>query len=329
MKIVRNINEIKLDSCALAIGNFDGIHLGHQKLINMMSAKAKEKDIPSVILSFYNHPLVFINRIRDYYITCPEEKIAILEDMDVDILVIPDFDEKFMNMTPDEFIQLIRSQLNPENIVVGKNFNFGHARKGDPNTLIDHFGKKVEVIEPVRYEDVKISSTLIRSRIKKGYLKKAAKLLGRNFFIDSKVRSGKKIGRDLEAPTINFNMDKTRKILPPSGVYISKVHYDDTISYGITNIGGAPTLDSFDDKCIETHIFDNEIKTMYNKQVRVELLLFLREEIRFKDISELKQKIKEDIQQAKKIIRNWGRDEKNNNHHHHNDDDANHKFTGS
>ncbi|PLX19024.1 MAG: hypothetical protein C0601_03165 [Candidatus Muiribacterium halophilum] len=328
MKILRDIENIELKSCALAIGNFDGVHIGHQKIMNDLLKYSKQKDIPSVVFSFYNHPLIYINKIKDYYITCPEEKIQLFKEQGIDILIMPDFNESFMKMSPENFIKILKDHLNPQHIIVGKNFNFGFARKGNPQTLIDNFDDKVNVIEQVRYEGIKISSTIIRELLKSGDIKKASTLLGRNFFITSKVRSGKKIGRDLNAPTINFNMDQTSKILPPAGVYISKVFYDSRCSYGISNIGGAPTLDSFDDKCIETHIFDKEIKNMYNKQVKIELLKFLREEIKFDDLSLLKDKISEDIANAKKIINLWRKDETNsNNHYHSSDDDINYKCT--
>ncbi|MFA5478434.1 MAG: bifunctional riboflavin kinase/FAD synthetase [Candidatus Muiribacteriota bacterium] len=287
----------------LSIGNFDGVHKGHKYLLEKCVKQAQEKKIPSVVFSFYNNPALFINNVGSYYITLPEEKIDLIKNLNVEICCFPIFDEKIMKISPEIFMEKIQFYFNPSKIIVGQNFNFGYKREGDYNSLQSFFGlDRVDVIKPVEYESERISSTRIRKLIYDGEVELAEKLLGYNFFIEGIVSEGNKIGAQLGIPTLNIHTEKSGKIVPKPGVYVTKTLLDGVLFDSITNIGGAPTLNFEDRNKIETHIFDNNLQKMYNKKIKIIFLKFLRDEVKFENVEMLKNTMLSDIIKAKKII---------------------------
>lgn len=306
MRVIRKIEEIDLKKtfrCCVAIGNFDGVHKGHKFLLHKLKEISEKNNIPTVVFSFYNHPLIFINNLKKYYITLPEEKIEILSSLGIDYLFCPDFDKEFMNMRTIPFIEFLKRHFSPEFIVVGENFNFGFGREGNPESLKKNFDGNTIVVEPIKYENENISSSRIRNCLRDGDVKEVKELCGYYYSITGTVVSGNKLGNRLGVPTLNIDMTESTKIVPKKGVYATYTTIDNVVYPGITNIGGAPTIDHFRRDKIETYVFDKELKKMYNEKIKVQFIDFLRDEKKFDNLEILKENMFNDMKKAKKILK--------------------------
>ncbi|MGM0607933.1 MAG: bifunctional riboflavin kinase/FAD synthetase [Candidatus Muiribacteriota bacterium] len=290
----------KYKNCALSIGNFDGVHAGHDYILEKTLEYSKINNLKAAVFSFYNHPSIYINNLRNYCITTPDEKIKIMQKKGIDVIFSPCF-EKYMNIEATEFLRMIDKFLSPSLITVGKNFHFGYKREGDTNLLKKFFKERANIIEPLKINGDNISSTKIRTFIKKGEVKKASEYLKRPFFMHGIVESGNRIGREFKVPTLNFRVKNSCKIIPDPGVYFSKTLINNKKFVSITNVGGAPTINFEDDKKIETHIFDIELQNMYNKKIKVEFIEFIRKEKKFKNTEDLVKQINKDIYVGKKL----------------------------
>ncbi|MCK9224986.1 MAG: bifunctional riboflavin kinase/FAD synthetase [Candidatus Muirbacterium halophilum] len=305
MSILKNIKQNLFKECNIAIGNFDGVHKGHRFLLNKLIELSKADNIPSVVFSFYNHPLIYINKLKTYYITEPDEKLEIIENAGVDYIISPFFDDYFKNMDKKEFILFLIKNYNPKRIIVGENFNFGYQRKGQAEDILDYFKENAIIIKPVEINGNRISSSKIRQYLREHNIKHANLFLGYNYFVQGIVKKGNMLGNQLGVPTLNIENNQSGKLVPFPGVYITKTHIDNEIYSSITNIGGAPTINFEKDDKIETYVFDKKLENMYNKKIKVEFLEFLREERKFEDLNELRINMMKDIENAKKIITNW------------------------
>jgi riboflavin kinase/FMN adenylyltransferase len=302
MKFLK-ISENKIfEECNIAIGNFDGVHRGHRFLLDTLVKLSQEDNIPSLVFTFYNHPLMYINNLRSYYITEPDEKLEIIENTDVDYIVSPDFDEYFKKMSKIEFIEFLKKYYNPRRIVVGENFNFGYQREGSPDDIKEYFRDNAVIIKPVEIEGERISSSVIRKALHNHNICKANRFLGYNYFITGIVKKGNQLGNQLGVPTMNIETGNSGKLVPSPGVYVTKTYIDDMVYSGVSNIGGAPTINFEKSDKIETYVFDKKLENMYNKKIKVEFIEFLREEKKFSDLSELRLNMLKDIEEAKKII---------------------------
>lgn len=295
MKVYDNLDFSKVIEAKpdiTCIGAFDGIHLGHQALIKL----AKTVSSNYQILTFEPVPKKYFNNLHELLST-KDMKVDILSKHNPDSIIFMNF-EDVKDLSPVNFCTILSNKLNTKSIVVGKDFKFGKNREGDVNFLIKHFGSaNVHVLDDYEVNDVKISSTLIKSSISEGKLNLANQYLGYNFKLTGKVVHGNRKGHEIGFPTANIAIN-TNLVVPKYGVYEVKVLVNDEIHEGIMNIGIRPTVSNELKVSFETHIlnFDEDI---YDSVIEVELLSFIREEIKFKNLQQLQSQILIDINSIK------------------------------
>ncbi len=303
MKIYKNTN-LKNKHCkgVLAIGNFDGIHLGHQKVIKEAKKKANKKKLPFGIMSFEPMPVMFFNKkLRNHRINSLDQKTIQLKRLKLDFLIIKKFNKKFSRLTAEKFIEkMIFKKAKCRYLYVSSNFRFGFKRKGNIRTL-KKFEKKFNykniIIKSLKKKNNVISSTLIRKKIREGKIQEANKLLNRKWAVDGKVIKGQKRGRKIGFPTCNLKMGNY--VIPRLGVYAVKVKTSDFNKNGVANIGYRPTFNG-QSLLLETNIFGIN-KNLYNKVISVSFRKFIRPEKKFKNFEYLKKQVKLDIKKAKNV----------------------------
>ena len=302
---IRNISlqsKVDVKLFHLAIGNFDGVHLGHQQIINTLVNNAKKNDKLSAILSFNPHPRSFFSKDLDHYqIISEDQKKNLLKGLGVDYYFSLHFDQNVASLLPSEFIEkIIVQMLQVDKLIVGYDFRFGKNREGNIILLKDHaaiHGFALEIIQPIRdgsSEEV-YSSTAIRKALHIGDVKKASYILGRPWTMTGKVIHG-----DKRASTINFptaNILPHSQVYPQKGVYAINAIMGNNLLKGIANFGERPTVDG-KKLLLEVNLFDFD-KDIYGKQLTVEFLTFIREEKKFDTFSLLKDQITKDIHIAK------------------------------
>ncbi|WP_312335175.1 bifunctional riboflavin kinase/FAD synthetase [Anaerospora hongkongensis] len=300
MELFTELADISLhQNIAIALGTFDGIHAGHQQIIGQAVQLARQSSGTSVVFTFRNHPLSIIDPERcPPFIMAEEEKVEVIAGMGVDILMSIPFDVKFLQLMPDEFIQLLIHYFRPAHVVVGPNYTFGYQGKGNPEILRKagasyHFD--VQVPEAVLVDHSLVSSTLIRQLIASGDVQQAAKLLGRPFVMAGIVMSGDQRGRQLGYPTANIPVPPGM-VIPADGVYAVQVMTGNTWFNGLANVGVNPTFNG-QSRRIEVFIL-NFNDDLYNKKVRVSFLARLRGEVKFAGAEALKEQIARDITEA-------------------------------
>ena len=305
MKVYEDSNFYIQENTAVTIGNFDGIHLGHQKLIKTVLDHSKQGGLKSVVFSFDPHPVSFF-RGTDNFLTMfnIQEKKYIAEKTGIDILIQYPFTREFAELSPNEFMDLFCKKTNCKFIVVGENYCFGKDRAGNIDTLKqlgEERGVKVVGIPRVKVNGVRVSSTRIRGLINYGDMEQVARLLNKPYFAIGKIVEGDKRGRLMNYPTINMSPE-AKKLLPPDGVYFSTIEIDGKQYYGMSNIGLNPTFNG-ERRKIETHIFDfNE--DVYGKTAVVTFYKRIRGEVKFENMDALKLQMNEDQRYALSLINN-------------------------
>ncbi len=302
MLIYKNLSKInRLGKSVLAIGNFDGLHLGHQKVLKEAYTKAKKSRLKFGVITFEPLPVMFFNKkIKNHRINNLNQKIKDLKKMKIDFLIIIKFNKKFSKTTYKKFIKnIIFKKTNCKFLFISKNFRFGKNREGDVKKLRSYENQyfyKTCVAKPFKKKRRILSSTIIRSEISKGNIIKVNQLLGRKWSIEGRVIKGKKRGRKIGFPTCNIKINEY--VLPKLGVYSVNVHINKLKRKGIANIGFRPT---FRGKTIllEVHIFGLKAN-LYNKKIKINFVKFIRPEIKFRNINQLKKQIKKDINRVKK-----------------------------
>ena len=284
----------------IAIGNFDGVHLGHQKVLKEAKKKAKNNNMKFGVLTFEPVPVMFFNNnIKNHRINNQEQKIYYLKKHKLDFLIIIKFNKLFSNLSATDFIKnIIYKKLNSSFIFVSKNFRFGKNRSGDINSLIENEKKydyKTIITNPLKKNSKILSSSVLRKDISRGNIKKINKFLGREWSIKGRVIRGKQLGRKIGFPTCNIKMNDY--ILPKLGVYSVKVMVNKLQRRGIANIGYRPTFKG-KTLLLEVNIFGLKAN-LYNKKIIVSFIKFIRPEKKFNDINQLKVQIKKDIIKAK------------------------------
>ena len=303
MKIYKNFNIGKrFQNSAIAIGNFDGFHLGHQRVIKIGKQIAKRNNLKFGLMVFQPLPVMFFNKsLKNYRIDSLRQKIDSSKKHGIDFLIVKRFDKKFSNIRAEDFIEkIIYKKLKTKLIFISRNFRFGKNRTGNINLLKNKekfFQYKINTINPLNKKGSAISSTLIRRNIAKGKIHYTNKLLGRFWTVEGVVKRGEKRGRKIGFPTCNLDLENY--IVPKLGVYSAKIIVDKRIKKkGIVNIGYRPTFGK-NKLLLEAHIFGLK-KNLYDKRIKVMLIKFIRKEKRFKSVVELKNQIKRDIRKAKK-----------------------------
>jgi riboflavin kinase/FMN adenylyltransferase len=304
-----SIDAIRLESCELTIGSFDGIHIGHKSLIQQTVESARGLSIPSVALTFFPHPSVILRGRRPaFYINTPEEKAEQLGALGVDFVITQHFDRALSSIKADEFLKLIKDHLQFQGLWVGENFALGHRREGNVAYLEkarEKWNFELNIVPPVYAGGEIVSSTRVREALRSGDVIRVSRYLGRPFLIPGVVIKGVGRGRKLGIPTANLTVWDERAY-PGPGVYACKVHFDDKVLDAVTNIGVRPTFDDDTEMpVIETHILEFD-RDLYGETIKISFLARLRDERKFSGPQELTAQIERDIERARKILSNDG-----------------------
>ena len=304
VKHYSNFNiEKKYKGSIILIGNFDGLHCGHQKLFRLAQSYKKKYNLKIGVINFNPMPKMFFNRnLKNFRLSNINQKIKLLNKFKVDFVITKKFDYKFSKTKSIVFIkEILNKKLNSKFIFVSNNFRFGKKREGNVNLLIKNekiYNYKVVKPKPLINNKKIVSSSLIRNLLENGFLEKANKLLNRNWAIQGIVKKGRQVGKKIGFPTCNIDIQDY--VLAKPGVYAVKVLRKNNTKYlkGIANLGYRPT---FNQKKIllEVHLF-NFSGNLYNKLLSVEFLKFIRKEKKFKNVNQLKSQIKKDLNIAKK-----------------------------
>ena len=304
MKVTKGLkNALSSHPSILTLGTFDGIHQGHRTIISKLTSESKKHDLKSIILTFFPHPRNIVSSKKIKSISTIDEKIQIFSDLDIDELIIQNFNKSFSEMGAEEFIKLLVNNLNLKKIIVGYNHRFGKNRSADINILKDFSSKydfEVVEIKAFEVEKIKISSTKIRNAINDGNIDVCNNYLGYNFNINGIVVKGKSIGKSIGFPTANINIAEEYKIIPKNGVYLVRCFFEKNKFYGMMNIGFNPTFGS-NEKTIEVNIFDFN-RDLYDKNIRIEFLKFIRDEVKFDNAEELQNQLIDDRENCIKHI---------------------------
>jgi len=307
MKVFKNTaipNNYK--NSALAIGNFDGVHKGHQKVFYKTKKFAKKNKIKFGVLTFTTLPVMYFNKkIKNFRLASENQKLELFEKNKVDFIINIKFNKKFSKIRAENFIKkIIYKRINPQSISVSNNFKFGYKRKGN-TSLLKKFSKKYHYkllnINPFKDSERIVSSTKIRNYLKSGYINLANKLLSRTWFIEGQVKKGKKLGRKLGYRTCNINVKNY--ILPRAGIYAVRVSIENKLKKygGVVYLGSRPTFDN-KEILLEVNIFGIN-KNLYKKKLRIYFLKFLRKDQKFKNKAQLIKQMNKDVIFAKKGLK--------------------------
>ncbi|WP_406732685.1 bifunctional riboflavin kinase/FAD synthetase [Vibrio scophthalmi] len=311
MELIRGIHNIQPhhQGCVLTIGNFDGVHLGHQAVLEQVSLQAKTLDLPSMVMTFEPQPLeLFAKDKAPARLTRLRDKFVQLNKLDIDRLLCVSFNTYFASLTADEFItDLLVKRLGVKFLVIGDDFCFGRGRKGD-FAMLQQAGKRYgfEVVSTQSFclQQLRVSSTAIRNALAQDDLPAAAQMLGRDYSISGRVSHGRKLGRTIGFPTANIPLK--RCVSPVSGVYVVQaLGLGEQAIGGVANIGQRPTVNGVRQQ-LEVHLFDFQAN-LYGKQLEIVLLQKLRDEHKFESFDALKQQIELDAEAARVWLRQFKR----------------------
>lgn len=285
------------EEIVLALGFFDGVHKGHQQIIQHTVARAREKGLKSAIMTFTEHPLnAIFPTYAPFLLTGNIQKIRLMKELGIDYVFLNDFDETLMRLSPQAFIgDYLLGKYNVAEIVVGFNYTFGYKGKGTTDTLKEYgeiFDYEVQVVEPFVIGKQAVSSTFIRQLISSGAVDKVETYLGRKYRVEGPVVIGKGLGHRYDMPTANLRLNEPL-ILPGSGVYYTTVDFQGQILDGLTNLGFNPTFEKHP-YSIETYIYDFE-QSIYGDMLGITFENKIRGEIKFSSVDELVTRVKSDI----------------------------------
>lgn len=309
MRIFNNISETKeLTNTIVTIGTFDGVHLGHQKIINRLLELKKQYGGETLLFTFDPHPrkVLFPNQNDLKLITTTEEKCDLLKQFGIDNVLVFPFTKEFSQMSASDYISnIISEKLKTKTLVIGYDHHFGTNREGNINTLkqvCEKYNFTVEEISAQEIDQLNVSSTRIRKAIEDGNIEIANRFLGYTFFIKGQVVKGKQLGRTIGYPTANVQINDIDKIKPKTGVYAVKVILNNKGYFGMLNIGFNPTTDSDKLQKIEVNIFDFD-EDIYGQTIKIEFVKHLRNEVKFANLDELKQQLGKDKQDCLKLFK--------------------------
>lgn len=284
---------------ATAIGYFDGVHLGHQTVIQKTVHIANEHELKPALMTFHPHPKEILKNEVLSYITPLQDKIDLVAHLGIEVVYVVHFTSEVAQMTPNEFINQVLLPLGIQQVIVGFDFRFGRGGSGDAHTLSreSHGALTVHIIDPITREDKKISSSIIREKLLRGEVEKVHECLSRPYTMRGTVVNGEKIGRTIGFPTANIAL-KDRYFIPKMGVYGVRISIGKEKYFGVMNIGVKPTVSQHNAVSIEVHILDFSHE-IYDEEVAIEMLFFIRDERKFSSIEELTKQIQDDIVFAK------------------------------
>ena len=305
MKILNDLDSFSKTDTVVTIGKFDGVHIAHQKIIKRLINTAKENELSSVILTFFPHPRMVLQKDANIkLINTIDERSQILEALGLDCLFIKKFTHEFSRLSSQDFVkQILVDKLHAKKVIIGYDHRFGRNRNADINDLRD-FGKKlhfkVEEISSQDVDDVSVSSTKIRNALSDGNIEKANKYLGYSFMITGTVVKGKELGRQIDFPTANITVKEDYKLIPKQGSYVVSAVIDSQLVHGMMNIGTNPTVNG-NKETIEVHFF-NLNKDLYHQKIQVNLLHRIRDEQKFESVEALKLQLAKDEAASLKYI---------------------------
>ena len=308
MSKVKNIEIYNsTEPTVVTIGTFDGVHIGHQKIIKHLINTGKSKGLKSVILTFFPHPRMVLQKDSNIkLINTIDERRNILDDLGLDYLVVKKFTHEFSRLSSENFVKgILVEELNAKKVIIGYDHRFGRNRNADINdlkTFGETFGFEVEEISAQDINDVAVSSTKIRLALMDGEIHKANAYLGYNFMLTGKVTKGKSLGKQLGFPTANIEIEEDYKIIPKQGSYIVNSMIKDTLVYGMMNIGVNPTVNG-SKQTIEVHFFDFD-DDIYEDTIKIDLLHRIRDEEKFESLEALKLQLAKDKETAIEYISN-------------------------
>lgn len=308
MSKVKNIEIYNsTEPTVVTIGTFDGVHIGHQKIIKHLINTGKSKGLKSVILTFFPHPRMVLQKDSNIkLINTIDERRNILDDLGLDYLVVKKFTHEFSRLSAENFVKgILVEELNAKKVIIGYDHRFGRNRNADINdlkTFGETFGFEVEEISAQDINDVAVSSTKIRLALMDGEIHKANAYLGYNFMLTGKVTKGKSLGKELGFPTANIEIEEDYKIIPKQGSYIVNSMIKDTLFYGMMNIGVNPTVNG-SKQTIEVHFFDFD-DDIYEDTIKIDLLHRIRDEEKFESLEALKLQLAKDKETAIEYISN-------------------------
>ena len=298
MKIFHSINEFHSNKKTIVtLGTFDGVHIGHTEILKKLTQNTHDGEFESTVLTFFPHPRTVLQGKSDLkLLNTINEKISLLENIGIENLIIHPFDEKFAELSAEEFAKTILvDQLQVQKIIIGYDHRFGKNRTADINDLITfgtQFGFEVEQISAQEIDAISISSTKIRNALELGDIDLANQYLGYSYFLSGTVVKGKQLGRTIGFPTANIELDEDYKLVPKNGVYIVCAKIDDQLVNGMMNIGFNPTVEG-KNKTIEVHLFDFN-SDLYNHKIKISIKYPIRSEQKFESVAVLKQQLIKD-----------------------------------
>ena len=298
MKTFQSIYDFQpKNKTVLTLGTFDGVHIGHKKIIEKLIQNSSWCECESLVLTFFPHPrMVLQDNTEIKLLNTIDERTELLQKSGLDNLIIHPFDQAFSRLTAEEFVSsILVDQFNVKKIIIGYDHRFGRNRTADIHDLIE-FGQKyefeVEQISAQEIDEVSVSSTKIRNALTEGNVKLANDYLGYNYLLTGIITKGKGIGRTLDFPTANLQIQETYKLIPKNGVYIVQSLLENKLVYGMMNIGFNPTVNG-ESKSIEIHFFDYE-GDLYTKNVQIQLVDRIRDEVKFENLEKLKEQLYKD-----------------------------------
>ena len=308
MSNVQNLEAYKSKApTVVTIGTFDGVHIGHKKIIKRLINTGKSDGLKAVILTFFPHPRMVLQKDSNIkLINTIDERSAILDDLGLDYLLIKKFTKAFSRLSAEDFVkQILVDTLNAKKVIIGYDHRFGRNRNADINDLKTFgikYGFEVEEISVEDIDDVAVSSTKIRKALNEGNIAKANSFLGYHFMLNGTVVKGKGLGKKIDYPTANILIKEDYKLIPKRGSYIVNSKINDKLYFGMMNIGVNPTVDG-DKETIEVHFFDLN-KDIYNRKIQIHLLERIRDEQKFESLEALKIQLQKDKERALNYIAN-------------------------
>ncbi|RTY65593.1 MULTISPECIES: bifunctional riboflavin kinase/FAD synthetase [unclassified Flavobacterium] len=302
MKIFHSINDfVSQKKTILTLGTFDGVHIGHKKILNKLTQNTENENYESLVLTFFPHPRMVLQEHSDLkLLNTITEKIDLLEKIGIENLVIHPFDETFSRLTAEEFVSTILvDRFHIHKIIIGHDHRFGRNRTADIDDLIA-FGKEynfeVEQISVQEINAISVSSTKIRKALLEGDMALANEYLGYDYSLTGKIIQGKQLGRTIGFPTANLKIEENYKLIPQNGVYIVQSSINQKTVFGMMNIGFNPTVDG-QNQSIEIHYFDFDAD-LYNQDISVSILQRIRSEQKFESVDVLKEQLEKDKKTA-------------------------------
>jgi riboflavin kinase/FMN adenylyltransferase len=310
MQVHRSINHLpEFKNAVVTIGTFDGVHTGHQEIIEHLKQEAKSINGETVLITFHPHPRKIVSSKNIFILNTLFEKVELLESKGIDHLVVVPFDENFAHQTPDEYVKnFLFEKIHPHTVIIGYDHRFGRNRQGDYH-LLENYGKQLgfvvkEIPEHLVHREI-VSSTKIREALLAGDITTANEYLGYEYFFEGIVAEGNKLGRVLGYPTANLEIEDKEKLIPGNGIYVVQCKIRNPksqIRNGMMSIGVRPTI-GISDRTIEVNIFDFD-ENIYGKILRVYVKQYLREEVKFNNLEELKEQLAKDKVDSLNVLKN-------------------------